>query len=94
MNTLIGNAQSFSSGGPGKGMYCRAITNLMQKYHFVESASALNMHFLDSGLFGMSITGPAKSSQPILVSILDEFSKLKIHINDEELERAKNIAKM
>lgn len=29
MNTLIGNATSFSSGGPGKGMYCRSITNLM-----------------------------------------------------------------
>ena len=29
MNTMIGNATSFSSGGPGKGMYCRAITNLM-----------------------------------------------------------------
>ena len=37
MNTLIGNATSFSSGGPGKGMYCRAITNLMQKHNFVES---------------------------------------------------------
>lgn len=29
MNTLIGSATSFSSGGPGKGMYCRAIINLM-----------------------------------------------------------------
>lgn len=29
MNTLFGSATSFSSGGPGKGMYCRAITNLM-----------------------------------------------------------------
>lgn len=55
MNTLIGNATSFSSGGPGKGMYCRAITNLMQRYNFVDSASALNSHFSDSGLFGMSI---------------------------------------
>jgi len=29
MNTLIGSATAFSSGGPGKGMYCRAVTNLM-----------------------------------------------------------------
>lgn len=62
MNTLIGNATSFSSGGPGKGMYCRAITNMMQKYNFVESASALNGHYEDSGIFGMSITGPGKDS--------------------------------
>ena len=42
MNTLLGSATSFSSGGPGKGMYCRAITNLMWKFSYVESASALN----------------------------------------------------
>jgi hypothetical protein len=29
MNTLIGSATGFSSGGPGKGMYCRAVTNMM-----------------------------------------------------------------
>ena len=29
MNTIIGNATPFSSGGPGKGMYCRAVTNLL-----------------------------------------------------------------
>ena len=55
MNTLIGNATSFSSGGPGKGMYCRAITNLMQKYNFVDAASAINTHYEDTGIFGMSI---------------------------------------
>ena len=53
MQTLIGSATAFSSGGPGKGMYCRAITNLMQQYDFVDSASAINSHFTDSGLFGM-----------------------------------------
>lgn len=45
MNSLIGSATSFSSGGPGKGMYCRAITNLMQRYNFVDGASAINTHF-------------------------------------------------
>jgi len=29
MNTLIGNATSFSSGSPGKGIYSRAITNFL-----------------------------------------------------------------
>ena len=53
MQTMIGSATAFSSGGPGKGMYCRAITNLMQQYNFVDSAAVLNSHFTDSGLFGM-----------------------------------------
>ena len=66
MNTLIGSAQAFSVGGPGKGMYCRAITNLMQRYAFVDGAGAVNSVFTDSGLFGMNIEGPATHSQDLL----------------------------
>jgi mitochondrial-processing peptidase subunit alpha len=66
MNTLIGSAQSFSVGGPGKGMYCRSITNLMQRYAFVDGAGALNHVFSDSGLFGMNIEGPASHSKDLL----------------------------
>jgi processing peptidase subunit alpha len=29
LNQIMGQATPFSSGGPGKGMYCRAITHLM-----------------------------------------------------------------
>lgn len=94
MNTLIGNATSFSSGGPGKGMYCRAITNLMQRYNFVDSASGLNSHFSDSGLFGMTIEGPGSHSQDLMHVLLEELNRLKERISDEELARAKNILKM
>lgn len=66
MNSLIGSATSFSSGGPGKGMYCRAITNLMQRYDFVEGASALSSHFTDSGIFGMNMMGPGSHSTDLL----------------------------
>jgi processing peptidase subunit alpha len=38
MNQLIGSATAFSSGGPGKGMHCRAVTNLMQKHNYVDGA--------------------------------------------------------
>lgn len=94
MNTLIGSATSFSSGGPGKGMYCRAITNLMQRYNFVDGASGLNSHFSDSGLFGMTVEGPGSHSQDLLAVMLEEFNRLKERIPDEELHRAKNILKM
>ena len=94
MNTLIGNATSFSSGGPGKGMYCRAITNLMQRHNFVDSASGLNSHFSDSGLFGMTIEGPGSHSQELYSVLIEELAKLKERIADEELARAKNIFKM
>lgn len=94
MNTLIGSAQGFSSGGPGKGMYCRAVTNLMQQNAFVNSASAINSHFTDSGLFGMNIEGPASHGAELLSVMTDELNKLKQPIPDAELNRAKNILKM
>lgn len=94
MQTLIGSATAFSSGGPGKGMYCRAITNLMQQYDFVDSASAINSHFTDSGLFGMSIEGPSSHSTELMSVLLQELHRLKEPVPDQELARAKNILKM
>jgi len=94
MNTLIGSATAFSSGGPGKGMYCRAITNLMQGNTFVDSASCINTHFTDSGLFGMTIEGPGSHSQELMSVMLEELNRLKEPIPDQELARAKNILKM
>lgn len=94
MNTLIGSATAFSSGGPGKGMYCRAITNMMQKNDFVDSASCINSHFTDSGLFGMTIEGPGSHSQELMSVLLEEMNRLKEPIPDQELARAKNILKM
>jgi predicted Zn-dependent peptidase len=94
MNTLIGQATSFSSGGPGKGMYCRAITNVMQKHGFVDGASAINHHFTDTGIFGMSIEGHGSHSKDLLNVLVGELSHLKERISEEELSRSKNILKM
>jgi predicted Zn-dependent peptidase len=94
INTLIGNATGFSSGGPGKGMHCRAITNMMQKYNFIDGVSGINTHFSDSGLFGLTIEGPGSHSQDLLSVLLEELNNLKGRISDEELSRAKNILKM
>jgi len=94
MNQLIGSAQAFSSGGPGKGMHCRAITNLMQKNNFVDGASAINSHFSDSGLFGITIEGSGSHSQDLMMLAIEELNQLKEPIDDVELNRAKNILKM
>lgn len=53
LNTLLGNSSSFSTGGPGKGMHARTTKNMLNKLFYIESASAINHHFSDSGLFGI-----------------------------------------
>lgn len=94
MNQLIGSATAFSSGGPGKGMHCRAITNMMQKNAFVDGASALNHHFTDSGLFGITVEGSGSHSQDLMNLAIEELNALKEPIDETELNRAKNILKM
>ena len=94
MQQLIGSATAFSTGSPGKGMHCRAINNMMQRHNFVDSASAINSHFTDSGLFGMQIEGPGSNSSELMNVLLEEFNALKNPIDEVELNRAKNILKM
>lgn len=94
MNQLIGSATAFSSGGPGKGMHSRAVTNLLSKHNFVDGASALNSHFTDSGLFGMTIEGPGSHAQELMSLVVEELNQLKNPIDEVELNRAKNILKM
>merc|ERR1712054_594910 len=70
------------------------MTNLMQKHNFVDGASALNNHFSDSGLFGMSIEGPGSHSAELMSVLTEELNNLKNPIDEVELNRAKNILKM
>lgn len=51
INTLMGGGGSFSAGGPGKGMYSRLYLNVLNRYHFMFSATAYNQSYVDSGKF-------------------------------------------
>jgi predicted Zn-dependent peptidase len=95
INTLLGQSSSFSTGGPGKGMHSRTTKNLLNnpKYPYIESANSINMHFSDSGLFGLSVSGNANKGQDILKALVTELKNLTQNIPAEELTRAKNILK-
>lgn len=54
LQTLLGGGGSFSAGGPGKGMYSRLYTNVLNRHGWVESCIAFNHSYTDSGLFGIS----------------------------------------
>lgn len=95
LQTLLGGGGSFSAGGPGKGMYSRLYTNVLNQHAWVESCTAFNHSYTDSGLFGISAACvPAKVSQMLEVmcrelhalTLEGGFSSLK----REEVERAKN----
>lgn len=37
--------------GPGKGMYSRLYTNVLNQYSYLDSALAVNLSYADTGLF-------------------------------------------
>ncbi|CAM9020145.1 unnamed protein product [Wickerhamomyces anomalus] len=54
LQTLLGGGGSFSAGGPGKGMYSRLYTQVLNQFYYIESCIAFNHSYTDSGLFGIS----------------------------------------
>ncbi|RMD42689.1 hypothetical protein DV735_g2403, partial [Chaetothyriales sp. CBS 134920] len=54
LQTLLGGGGSFSAGGPGKGMYSRLYTNVLNQHGWVENCIAFNHSYTDSGLFGIA----------------------------------------
>ena len=95
LQTLLGGGGSFSAGGPGKGMYSRLYTNVLNQHGWVESCVAFNHSYTDSGLFGISAScTPAKVSQMLEV-MCRELQNLTLDtgytaLQVTEVNRAKN----
>lgn len=95
LNTLLGGGGSFSAGGPGKGMYSRLYTNVLNQYHWVESCQAFNHSYTDSGLFGISAQCQPERTQDMLNVMCQELKALTIDtgfagLKQPEVDRAKN----
>lgn len=52
----MGAGASFSSGGPGKGMYSRTYRNVLNNY-FVDNVFCFAMSYDTTGLFGLYLSG-------------------------------------
>lgn len=88
LQTLLGGGGSFSTGGPGKGMYSRLFLNVLNNYNFIESCMAFSTQYSDSGLFGLYFTGEPTNTTDIIKAMATEFKKMD-KITEEELGRAK-----
>lgn len=94
LQTLLGGGGSFSAGGPGKGMYSRLYTNVLNQYGYVESAQSFNHSYSDSGLFGIS-SSCIPQAAPYMAEILcQQFNAImstgRGALTYTEVSRAKN----
>ncbi|KAJ3296556.1 Mitochondrial-processing peptidase subunit alpha [Rhizoclosmatium sp. JEL0117] len=92
--SLLGGGGSFSAGGPGKGMYTRLYTEVLNRYHWVESCNTLSYSYQPTSLFGLTASIPPAPEThahilPILLSHLHQ-STSPSSLSSTALSRAKN----
>lgn len=95
LQTLLGGGGSFSAGGPGKGMYSRLYTNVLNQHGWVESCVAFNHSYTDSGLFGISSSCSPSKVMNMLDVMCRELQALTLDsgfyaLQEAEVNRAKN----
>ncbi|KAG0312468.1 Mitochondrial-processing peptidase subunit alpha [Dissophora globulifera] len=94
LQLLMGGGSSFSAGGPGKGMYSRLFSNVLNHYNWIESCMSFNHCYSDSGLFGISgscYPGYETMLLEVIVRELELTTRTgRGGIAQGELDRAKN----
>lgn len=95
LQILLGGGGSFSAGGPGKGMYSRLYTNVLNQHHSVDYCAAFHHCYSDSGLFGISASVHPSFNASIIHVIARELelctsSIYQGSVTQTELNRAKN----
>lgn len=96
LQVLLGGGGSFSAGGPGKGMYSRLYTHVLNRFHAVEHCSAFHHCYNDSGLFGIAASVHPSFVNSIGYVIAQELIKCTAPmeyqggVTETELARARN----
>lgn len=94
LTMLMGGGGSFSSGGPGKGLYSRLYQNILNSYSWVEHIQTNNYVYTDSGLFVFNASCYANEANKMIDILAKEAHKMTSSINIDELQRAKNQLKL
>jgi processing peptidase subunit alpha len=93
MQAMLGGGFSFSSGGPGKGMYSRLYTGVLNNHHQISMASVHGEMYDKTGMVGVSGTcepGYEGRLVDVLTAQLTDIAAGSF--SDEELSRARNSA--
>merc|ERR1712233_202789 len=92
---MLGGGGSFSAGGPGKGMYSRLYTNVLNQFYAVDHCASFHHCYADSGLFGISASVHPSFNATVPYVIARELELCTSgayhgSITNAELSRAKN----
>ncbi|XP_062156627.1 mitochondrial-processing peptidase subunit alpha [Alnus glutinosa] len=95
LQMLMGGGGSFSAGGPGKGMHSRLYLHVLNEYQQIQSFSAFNNIFNETGLFGIyASTGPDFASKVVDIAAAELISiATPGQVTELQLNRAKEATK-
>lgn len=94
LQQLLGGGSSFSAGGPGKGMYSRLYTQVLNRFHWAESVESFLSIHEDHGMLGIDGACPPGYIPHMIRTIVEQFSELATRpVSKVELSRAKNMLK-
>ncbi|XP_054271218.1 mitochondrial-processing peptidase subunit alpha [Macrosteles quadrilineatus] len=89
LNMMMGGGGSFSAGGPGKGMYTRLYTNVLNRYHWMYNATAYNHAYADTGLFCIHASATPPHVRDMVDVLTREVVAMAGPTGNKELRRAK-----
>ncbi|KAJ2829711.1 Mitochondrial-processing peptidase subunit alpha, partial [Coemansia sp. 'formosensis'] len=78
LQMLLGGGGSFSAGGPGKGMYSRLYTRVLNQHAWIESCVAFHHCYTDTGLFGISASCRPRNEHALLDVIASEIEAVAL----------------
>ncbi|EJC98724.1 mitochondrial processing peptidase [Fomitiporia mediterranea MF3/22] len=98
MQMLLGGGGSFSAGGPGKGMYSRLYTHILNHQPQIDHCEAYHHIYTDSSLIGLfasflPVSSPRQGATPaqIMPYLVHQISLLlHVPVGQAELNKAKN----
>lgn len=92
LSTLMGGGVSFSAGGPGKGMYSRLYSRVLNRCKYMKSCSTFQSGYNDTGIFGITAQADGEEAEKMVAVMIAELQAVaaKGAISDIELSRAKN----
>lgn len=93
LHMLMGGGSSFSAGGPGKGMYSRLYTQVLNRHHWIESCRVFDAFYRHTGLFGIQGSALPSHARDLVEVLLEQMRAMTEPLTPDELTRAKNQVK-
>lgn len=89
LQMLLGGGGSFSAGGPGKGMYSRLYTQVLNRLHWCECARYLHHPHSHRSLFGIYGAALPSYAADLANTLVRQLQSLADPIGAAELQRAR-----